>query len=111
MFTQQLGRLVSHQDPKFDIVGKISEQGNLVVDLTVSIDNQPYKLNSKEYEIEWVTTNNKVIMWPDFISDNWDAYYLYSEYPLNVQGVKFVPFFKRGQEQKIITVEIGRAHV
>jgi hypothetical protein len=108
MFTQQLGRLVSHQDPKFDITGKISEQGNLIVDLTVSIDNQPYKLNSKEYEIEWVTTNNKVIMWPDFISDNWDAYYLYSEYPLNVQGIKFVPFFKRGQEQKIITVE--RAH-
>jgi hypothetical protein len=105
MFTQQLGRLVSHQDPKFDIVGKISEQGNLVVDLTVSIDNQPYKLNSKEYEIEWATINNKVIMWPDFISDNWDAYYLYSEYPLNVQGIKFVPFFKRGQEQKIITVE------
>ncbi|MDR3118445.1 MAG: hypothetical protein LBU44_03365 [Mediterranea sp.] len=105
MFTQQLGRLVSHQDPQFDITGKISEQGNLIVDLTVSIDNQPYKLNSKEYEIEWATTNNKVIMWPDFISDNWDAYYLYSEYPLNVQGVKFVPFFKRGQEQKIITVE------
>jgi len=105
MFTQQLGRLVSHQDPKFDIVGKISEQGNLIVDLTVSIDNQPYKLNSKEYEIEWATSNNKVFMWPDFISDNWDAYYLYSEYPLNVQGVKFVPFFKRGQEQKIITIE------
>ena len=105
MFTQQLGRLVSHQDPKFDIVGKISEQGNLIVDLTVSIDNQPYRLNSKEYEIEWTTTNNKVIMWPDFISDNWDAYYLYSEYPLNVQGVKFIPFFKSGQEQKIITVE------
>ena len=105
MFTQQLGRLVSHQDPKFDIVGKISEQGNLIVDLTVSIDNQPYKLNSKEYEIEWATTNNKVIMWPDFVSDNWDAYYLYSEYPLNLQGIKFVPFFKRGQEQKIITLE------
>jgi len=105
MFTQQLGRLVSHQDPKFDITGKISEQGNLIVDLTVAIDNQPYKLNSKEYEIEWVTQNNKVIMWPDFVSDNWDAYYLYSEYPLNVQGIKFVPFFKRGQEQKIITVE------
>jgi hypothetical protein len=106
MFTQQIGRLVSHQDPKFDIVGKISEEGNLIVDLTVSIDNQPYKLNSKEYEIEWVTTNgSKVIIWPDFISDNWDAYYLYSEYPLSVQGVKFVPFFKRGQEQKIITVE------
>jgi hypothetical protein len=79
MFTQQLGQLVSHQNPKFDIVGKISEQGNLIVDLTVAIDNQPYKLNSKEYEIEWATLNNKVIIWPDFVSDNWDAYYLYSE--------------------------------
>jgi hypothetical protein len=105
MFTQQLGTLVLHQDPKFDIVGKISEQGNLIVDLTVNIDNQPYRLNSKEYEIEWATPNNKVIMWPDFVSDNWDAYYLYSEYPLNVQGMKFVPFYKRGQEQKIISVE------
>ncbi|OAV73446.1 hypothetical protein Barb6_00239 [Bacteroidales bacterium Barb6] len=104
MFTQQLSRLVSHQDPKFDIIGKISEQGNLIVDLTVDIDSQPYKLNSKEYEIEWATPNSKVIMWPNFISDNWDAYYLYSEYPLNVQGLKFIPFYKQGQEQKIITV-------
>jgi hypothetical protein len=105
MFTQQLNRLVSHQDSKFNIIGKISDQGNLIVDLTVNIDNQPYKLNSKEYEIEWATPNNKVIMWPDFVSDNWDAYYLYSEYPLSIQGVKFVPFYKRGQEQKIITIE------
>jgi len=105
MFSQQLGRLVSHQDPKFDISGKISDQGNLVVDLTVEIDNQPYRLNSKEYAIEWVSPNNKVIMWPDFISDNWDAYYLYTEYPLNIQGIKFVPFYKRGLDQKIITCD------
>jgi hypothetical protein len=105
MFTQQLGKLISHQDSKFDLIGKISEQGNLIVDLTVNIDNQPYRLNSKEYKIEWALTNNKVIMWPDFVSDNWDAYYLYSEYPLNMQGVKFVPFYKKGQEQKIITIE------
>lgn len=104
MFTQQIGTLVSHQNPKFDIVGKINDQGKLIVDITITIDNQPYKLNSKEYEIEWSTTNNKVIMWPDFISDNWDAYYLYSEYPSNIQGVKFIPFYKQGQEQKIITV-------
>ncbi len=105
MFTQQLGRLVSHQDSKFNIVGRISEQGNLIVDLTVNIDNQPYCLNSKEYEIEWGTPNNKVLMWPNFISDNWDAYYIYSEYPLNMQGIKFVPFYKSGQEQRIITID------
>ena len=92
MFTQQLGRLVSHQDPKFDIVGKISEQGNLIVDLTVNIDNQPYKLNSKEYEIEWATTNNKVIYGFDLFLII-DALLSLFEYPLNVQGVKFVPFF------------------
>ena len=111
MFTQQLGRLVSHQDPKFDIVGKISEQGNLIVDLTVSIDNLPYKLNSKEYEIVWEPNSSKIIMYPDFISDNWDAYYLYSEYPLNVQGLKFVPFFKKGEEQKIITFKHNKSVV
>ena len=111
MFTQQLGRLVSHQDSKFNIEGSISEQGNLIVDLTVSIDTQPYKLNSKEYEIEWATTNNKVIMWPDFISDHWDAYYLYSEYPLNLQGIKFVPFYKKGQEQTIIKCEYNKSVV
>lgn len=108
MFTQQLSRLVSHQDPKFDIIGKISNQGNLIVDLTVNIDNQPYRLNSKEYEIEWGTPNNKVLMWPDFVSDNWDAYYLYTEYPLNMQGVRFVPFYKKGQEQKIVTIGRNR---
>ncbi|MDR2064225.1 MAG: hypothetical protein LBP85_00730 [Prevotellaceae bacterium] len=105
MFMQQLSGMVSHQDPKFNIIGKISDQGNLIVDLTVNIDNQPYRLNSKEYEIEWATLTRKVIMWPDFVSDNWDAYYLYSEYPLSMQGVKFIPFYKRGQEQKIIAVE------
>jgi hypothetical protein len=105
MFSQQLGRLVSHQDPKFDISGKISDQGNLIVDLTVEIDNQPYRLNSKEYAIEWTSPNNKVIMWPDFVSDNWDTYYLYTEYPLNIQGIKFVPFYKKGQDQKIITCD------
>jgi len=105
MFSQQLGRLVSHKDPKFDISGKISDQGNLVVDFTVEIDNQPYRLNSKEYAIEWVSPNNKVLMWPDFVSDNWDTYYMYTEYPLNIQGIKFVPFYKKGQDQKIITCD------
>lgn len=109
MFSQQLNTLVSHRDPKFDIVGKISDQGHLIVDLTVKIDNQPYRLNSKEYQIEWMTLNNKVIMWPNFISANWNAYYLYTEYPLNVPGIKFVPFFKRYNEDeksnKILTVK------
>lgn len=105
MFSNKLGTLVSHNDPKFDITGTISDQGKLVVDLTVTIDNQPYKLNSKEYEIEWASIGRKVIMWPNFISDKWNAYYLYSEFPSNLSGMRFVPFYKHCLEGKFITVD------
>ena len=111
IFNLNIKTLVSLEDPDFNISGRINEQGNLLVDLTVKIDGQPYTLNSREYEIKWVTSNGKIIMWPDFISDYWDAYYLYSEYPLNVQGLKFVPFFKKGQRQEIIKYEHARGEI
>lgn len=102
MFAQKMSVLVAHNDPKYDIVGKITEQGKLSVDLTVNIDNQPYRLNSKEYEIEWANAGRKIMMWPDFISDKWDSYYLYSEYPTNLSGMKFIPFYKHCNGQTIM---------
>jgi len=99
MLNKDLGTLLSQKNRNFNISGRINEHRNLIVDLTIEIDGRPQKLNSKEYKIEWVTQNNKVIMWPDFVSDNWDAYYLYSEFPSNVQGVKYVPFFKECQKK------------
>lgn len=105
MFGKNIGVLVSHDNPKFDITGRINKQNKLVVDLTVTIDNQPYKLNPREYEIVWETQNRKVIVWPNFISDKWDAYYLYSEFPSNLSGMKFIPFYKHCADGKIITVE------
>jgi hypothetical protein len=113
MFNKDLDSLIGFKNKNFNLSGTINEQGNLIIELTVEIDGRPQKLNPKEYEIEWATLNNKVIMWPDFISDNWDSYYLYSEFPLNVQGIKFVPFFKECQTklndklldtQKFITI-------
>ena len=105
MFSKKLGALVSQNNPNFTIEGKISDSGKLIVDLTVTIDGQPYKLNSKEYDIEWADNGKKVIMWPNFISDKWDAYYLYSEFPSNLSGMKFVPFYKHCVDGQIITVE------
>lgn len=104
MFAKKLGALVSQNNPNFTIEGKISDSGKLIVDLTVTIDNQPYKLNSKEYDIEWADNGKKVIMWPNFISDKWDAYYLYSEFPSNLSGMKFVPFYKHCIDGQMITV-------
>jgi hypothetical protein len=86
--------MLNHSNGKYSLTGTISNEGTLIVDLTIEIDGLPQKLNSKEYEIEWATLNNKVIMWPNFISDNWDSYYLYSEFPSNTQGTKYIPFFK-----------------
>ena len=121
MLNKDLGPLLSQRNRNFNITGRINEHGSLIVDLTIEIDGRPQKLNSKEYDIEWVSLNNKVIMWPDFISDNWDSYYLYSEFPSNVQGVKYVPFFKECQKkdqngtlidtQSFITIQRNRGNV
>lgn len=94
LFKNELSSLLNHSSTGAQLAGSISDQGNLIVELSVNIDGSPIKLNTKEYEIDWMTHNNKVIMWPNFISDYWNAYYLYSEFPDNTPGTKFTPFFK-----------------
>jgi hypothetical protein len=114
MFGQKIDNFISGNQRNMSIDASIKDN-KLSVDLSVEIDGQPYKLNTKEYDIVWAEEmkkfggDGKIMMWPDFISDNWNAYYLYSEFPLhNVQGLKFVPFYKRGQDQKIITANVGQ---
>lgn len=115
MFGQKIDNFISGNQRNMSIDASIKDEKILSVDLSVEIDGQPYKLNTKEYEIVWADDmkkfggDGKIMMWPDFISDNWNAYYLYTEFPLhNLQGLKFVPFYKRGQDQKIITANVGR---
>ena len=50
-YSTALGRLVSIKIQSLIIVGKISDQGNSIVDLTVNIDNR-YKLNSRIFELK-----------------------------------------------------------
>ncbi|MDR1593558.1 MAG: hypothetical protein LBS43_03600, partial [Prevotellaceae bacterium] len=115
MFGQKIDNLISGSQRNFSIDASIKDGNKLTVDLSVEIDGQPYKLNTREYDIIWAEEkkplggDGKVIMWPNFVSDNWNAYYLYTEFPLhNVQGLKFVPFYKRGQDQKIITANLNQ---
>jgi hypothetical protein len=76
----------------------INESEKLQVDLIVEIDRQAIKLNTKEYTIEWEMGNKSVILWPNFTSDNWNAYFVYSEFPINSADKKFIPFFKQTKQ-------------
>jgi hypothetical protein len=73
----------------------VNEAGKLQVDLIVVVDREPVRLSTKEYKIIWEMGNKKVILWPNFTSDNWSAYFLYSEFPTNAANIKFIPFFKQ----------------
>lgn len=52
----------------------------LAVSLVVEIDGESVTLNDREYKIQWVQNQGKVIAWPNFVSEKWNKYYLFSEY-------------------------------
>lgn len=72
---------------------KINDAGQLAVTLVVEIDGEAVTLNKREYKIRWMTSNGRVILWPNFISENWNKYYLYSEFTSDANET-FIPFFK-----------------
>lgn len=74
---------------------KLNDAGQLSVTLVVEIDGVKVTLNTREYDIEWMNSQNKVIVWPDFVSDKWNKYYLYSEFTVDAQQ-QFLPIFKFG---------------
>jgi len=75
------------------LTGVITDAGQLAVTLVVEIDGQKVTLNTREYEINWLIDQGKVIMWPNFVSEKWNRYYLYSEYTADSQW-QFQPIFK-----------------
>ncbi|MDY0278429.1 MAG: hypothetical protein RBQ97_10145 [Acholeplasma sp.] len=94
IFRSNLKSLLDASDTKrFEAF--VNDAGKLQVDLIVVVDREPVRLSTKEYKIEWEMGNKKVMLWPNFTSDNWSAYFLYSEFPTNASNIKFNPFFKQ----------------
>lgn len=80
---------------KLEVKGRITESDTLLVDVKVVVDGEMLSLNPKEYKIKYNTSDNKILLWPNFISQHWNKYYVYSEFPSNIPGaITFVPFFK-----------------
>lgn len=59
--------------------GQLNDKGQLVVTLTLQIDGKNVELNPREYNVVWQERPQKVIMWPNFISDDWTRYYIYNQ--------------------------------
>lgn len=65
----------------------------LSVQFVVQIDEKRVSLGVREYSIRWQTKPQKVILWPNFISDKWSRYYLYSQQSEASQP-RFRPIFQ-----------------
>ena len=71
----------------------ITDAGQLAVSMVVEIDGQAVALNTREYMISWQADPAKVILWPNFVSERWNKYYLYSEFT-SEEEQQFVPIFR-----------------
>ena len=98
IFQNNLGGLLGYtQSGTAQLTAEITESGMLAVSLMVEIDGSPVALNTREYTISWQDFPAKVIMWPNFVSEKWNRYYLYSEFTSDAQQ-QFVPIFRWGGE-------------
>ena len=105
IFKNSLSSLLGYtQSGNSSLTATITEDGKLAASLIVEIDGQKVELTTKEYGISWQTDPGKVIMWPNFVSDKWNKYYLYSEFTSDAQQ-QFVPIFK--YDKKIVKTISG----
>lgn len=95
IFKNRLGELLDYtQGGRSHLSASINDEGDtLSVTMIVEIDGEPVTLNTREYTIDWIDDMGRVIMWPNFVSDKWNKYYLYSEFTPDAKE-QFVPFFK-----------------
>lgn len=98
IFKNSLSSLLGYtQSGNSSLTASVTDDGKLAASLVVEIDGQKVELTTKEYGICWQTDPGKVIMWPNFVSDKWNKYYLYSEFTSDAQQ-QFVPIFKFNKE-------------
>lgn len=94
IFKNSLSGLLGYSEGgNTSLSGVITDAGQLAVTLVVEIDGQKVTLNTREYEIDWMTDQGRVIMWPNFVSEKWNKYYLYSEFTADAKQ-QFTPIFK-----------------
>ncbi|MEM7655923.1 MAG: hypothetical protein AAF399_07330 [Bacteroidota bacterium] len=110
LFKNRIGDLLSGADEKFHYLAgniKLSDY-KLIVELHLVIDDKKLTPITKEYELQPIENERSVIMWPNFIAEDWESYYLYSEFPVADKGTQLVPFFRNANSLNPILSEKGR---
>ena len=110
LFRNQIGDLISGgNDNQHELRCYIKPSDfKLMVELHLVIDDKKMNLTAREYEMQPLENDRRVIMWPNFISENWNSYYLYTEFPEADRGTKMVPFFKRASDQSVLVDDKGK---
>ncbi len=94
IFKNRVGELVGHSEEYHQLQASFSNF-KLTVSLYLRVDGKRQTPIVKQYEVKLLTgAQRNVVMWPNFISRDWNSYYLYSEYPSNSTEVKLVPFYR-----------------
>lgn len=87
--------LTQSENDKHHLSGFIRpDDYKLVVELHLIVDGKRFTPITREYELQPIENNRKVIMWPNFISAHWTQYYLYSGFPSTDTATQMIPFFK-----------------
>lgn len=98
IFKNNLGSILGYTDGgNTRLTAHLTDAGMLAVSLVVEIDGESVTLNDREYNIHWVQSQGRVIAWPNFVSDKWNRYYLFSEFSDGSQE-HFEPIFRYNKE-------------
>ena len=98
IFKNNLSSILGYTDGgNTRLTAHITDAGMLAVSLVVEIDGESVTLNDREYNIHWVQSQGRVIAWPNFVSDKWNRYYLFSEFSDGSQE-HFDPIFRYNKE-------------
>jgi hypothetical protein len=70
-----------------------SRANNLEVSLNIKTNNGKMRSFKKVYTSDGTISNKDILLWPNFVSNQWNQYYMYSELPHNgnTQNYKAVP--------------------
>lgn len=91
------------------LTAEVGEEGKVQVDFKAKLDGSEEAMSicRKTYQMEVIPeSDGKVFVWPDFKSSQWNKYFYYSEFPMNVTGVRMIPNFEGVEESQLAALRL-----